>query len=131
MTFENPAGSRRARLLRVPLATIGLGVLLAGGPMALAQSAAFADGGAVVSKGYACPLTVGVTDKSFANVTPSGNAQSSCHAGPDHLGPASGQGAMVFHDDSCFTGAGVQTQSTFVLTPSGGENGVCLANPGH
>lgn len=130
MTFETRIAPRRARLLRTPIAMLGLGVLLAGALTAMAQGVALADGGAFVARGYTCPIGGQTTTNSFANLTPSGNAQSSCHATPDQTGPATGGGAAVFHDAPCFTAAGVESQSIFVFTPSGAANAVCLANPG-
>jgi hypothetical protein len=130
MTFETRINPRRARLLRKPIAIIGLGVLLGGPVTAMAAGAALADDGAAVFRGYKCSLGGTTTTNSFAVETPSGNAQSSCHSGPDGTGPATGGGAAVFHDAGCFTLAGVQHQSIFVFTPSGAANAVCLANPG-
>ena len=128
MTLENHATRGRKRRHRVSLAVIGL--LPTAALMVMGQGAALADGGARVYKGYACSVDGQTTTNSFANLTPSGNAQSSCHAGPDQTGPASGGGAVVFHDAACYTAAGVENQSIFVFTPSGGANAVCLANPG-
>lgn len=132
MAFGNSTQPRRpTRRLLVPMASIGLGALMGIACTVMGPGAALAADGAFVYRGEVCSLGGGTTTNSFLNLTPSGNAQSSCHAGPDQPGPAAGEGATVFHDARCFTAAGVERQSVFVYTPSGGANAVCLANPGH
>ena len=128
MTFKDTPRTARPRVGR--MASIGFGMLAGASMMAMGQGTALAADGATVVRGYPCRVGGETTTNSFAGLTPSGNAQSSCHAAPEEPGPASGGGAVVLHDVRCNTFVGPQMQSVFVFTPSGAANAVCLAKPG-
>jgi hypothetical protein len=99
-----------------------------GGLFAVSADSASADG-AVVLRGYDCNIGGSAAAVSIAVLTPSGHAQSFCHAGPDTTPAGGGGGADVFIDVNCFTLLGLGNESTFVFTPSGGANAFCHDGP--
>jgi hypothetical protein len=79
-------------------------------------------GGAVVLKDFVCGLgPAGPTTNSHAVVTPSGNANLSCH-GSTAVGPPE---TLVLKGVPCGTPGGVTTDSHFVWTKSGQANLTC------